>query len=105
VHRELGFGFLEAVYQEALGREFMEQGIPFKARPAIEIVYKGRSLEKKYEPDFICYGAVIVEIKALEKLGGIEQAQLLNYLKATRLRVGLLLNFGARSLQYKRFVF
>jgi GxxExxY protein len=105
VHSELGYGFLEAVYQEALEREFMEHGIPFMAQPAIEVVYRGRPLAKRYEPDFICYDTVIVEIKAVEKLGGIEQAQLLNYLKATTLKVGLLLNFGAAFLQYKRLVF
>jgi len=105
VHRELGPGFLEAVYQEAMERELTDQGIPFRAQPAIQVLYKGRPLTKKYEPDFVCYEEVIVEIKALEKTWRVEQAQLINYLKATVLPIGLLLNFGAPSLQCKRFVF
>ena len=105
VHKELGCGFLEAVYQEALGREFATQEIPFRSQPIIEIKYKGKSLEKKYQPDFICYEEIIVEIKALTKLSGVEEAQLINYLKATELKIGLLLNFGAKSLEHKRFVY
>ena len=105
VHKELGCGFLEAVYQEALGREFSIQGISSKAQPIIEILYKGVLLEKKYQPDFVCYNEVIVEIKALAELTGTEEAQLINYLKASGLKVGLLLNFGARSLEYKRMVY
>ena len=105
VHKELGCGFLEAVYQEALGREFSIQGIPNKAQPIIDISYKRVPLEKKYQPDFVCYNEVIVEIKALAKLTGTEEAQLINYLKATGLSVGLLLNFGSNSLEYKRLVY
>ena len=105
VHKELGCGFLEAVYQEALEREFTGQSIPFKAQPVIEIKYKGRPLDKKYQPDFICYDEVIVEIKAISVLSGVEEAQIINYLKATDLSVGLLLNFGANSLEHKRFVY
>ena len=105
VHKELGCGFLEAVYQEALGREFSLQRIPNKAQPVIDILYKGVLLEKKYQPDFVCYEAVIVEIKAISELTGIEEAQLINYLKATGLKIGLLINFGARSLEHKRFVY
>jgi len=101
----LGCGFLEAVYQEALGREFVFQGIPFKAQPVIGITYKGRALNKTYQPDFICYEEVIVEIKAISALSGIEEAQLINYLKATGYHVGLLLNFGSKSLEYKRLVY
>ncbi len=67
VHKELGPGFLEAVYQEALEREFLEQEIPFKSQPTVQIVYKGRPLSKKYQPDFICFNEVIVEIKAMDK--------------------------------------
>jgi GxxExxY protein len=104
VHKELGYGFLEAVYQEALGREFRVQGIPNEAQPVIEILYKGEPLDKKYQPDYVCYGEVIVEIKALAELTGIEEAQLINYLKATGLKVGLLINFGGKSLEYRRFV-
>ncbi len=105
VHRELGCGFLEAIYQEALEREFVEQGIPFKSQPMVQIAYKGKPLNKTYQPDFVCHDAVIVEIKAFGKLGGTEQAQLLNYLKASGLKVGLLINFGAKSLEHKRFVY
>jgi len=105
VQKELGCGFLEAVYQEALGREFAAQGIPFKAQPVIDIQYKGEPLEKKYQPDYICFGEVIIEIKAVSSLSGIEEAQLINYLKATGLNVGLLINFGSKSLEHKRFVY
>ncbi|RZB29694.1 MAG: hypothetical protein SRB1_01974 [Desulfobacteraceae bacterium Eth-SRB1] len=105
VHKELGCGFLEAVYQEALGKEFAYQAIPFKPQPIIQIAYKGKALDKTYQPDFICYDEVIVEIKAISGLSGIEEAQLINYLKATGLKVGLLINFGAKSLEYKRLVY
>jgi GxxExxY protein len=105
VHKELGCGFLEAVYQEALGREFKGQEIPFKSQPIIQIAYKGKPLDKIYQPDFICYGEIILEIKAISGLSGIEEAQLINYLKAMGLKVGLLINFGAKSLEYKRLVY
>ena len=105
VHKELGCGFLEAVYQEALAREFRIQRIPNKAQPIVDIKYKGEVLDKKYQPDFVCYEEVIVEIKAISGLSGIEEAQLINYLKATGLKVGLLINFGAKSLEHKRFVY
>lgn len=105
VHKVLGCGFLEAVYQEALGKEFVIREIPSKSQPIVEIVYKGKPLERKYQPDFICYDEVIVEIKATTSLTGLEEAQLINYLKATGLKVGLLLNFGSKSLEHKRFVY
>ena len=105
VHKELGHGFLEAVYQEALRREFTDQEIPFKSQPTIQISYKGQPLDKTYQPDFVCYEGIIVEIKALAELTGIEEAQLINYLKATGLKVGLLINFGSKSLEYKRLVY
>ena len=105
VHKGLGSGFLEAVYQEALGREFTDQGIPFRSQPLVEITYKGKPLNKTYQPDFVCYAKIIVEIKAISKLTGNEEAQIINYLKATGLKVGLLINFGAKSLEHKRFVF
>ena len=104
VHKELGSGFLEAVYQEALDIEFRSQEISYKAQPAIEIFYKGKLLEKKYQPDYVCFDEVIVELKALDQLSGTEEAQILNYLKATGLKIGLLINFGSKSLEYKRFV-
>jgi len=105
VHKELGHGFLEAVYQEALGREFGSHEIPYKSQPVIEIFYKGKPLNKVYQPDYICYEQVIVEIKAIGTLTGLEEAQLINYLKATGLNVGLLINFGAKSLEHKRLVY
>jgi len=105
VHKELGSGFLEAVYQEALEGEFTYQEIPYKSQPPVRIEYKGKPLKKKYEPDFICYDDIIVEIKAMDKLSGVEHAQIINYLKATRLKVGLLINFGSKSLEHKRFVY
>jgi GxxExxY protein len=104
VHKELGCGFLEAVYQEALERELAAQKVPFKSQQALEISYKGKPLNKSYQPDFICFGKIIVEIKAISSLSGTEEAQLLNYLKASGLNVGLLINFGAKSLEYKRIV-
>jgi len=105
VHKELGCGFLEAVYQEALDREFNTQEIPYKSQPFVKIFYKGKPLNKLYQPDFVCYNEVVVEIKAISNLSGIEEAQLINYLKATGLKVGLLINFGAKSLEHKRLVY
>lgn len=105
VHRELGCGFLEAVYQEALAMEFSLQGIPFLREVQLPVSYKSKPLATSYRADFVCYDAVIVELKAVASLTGVEEAQVLNYLKATSCEVGLLLNFGAESLQYRRFVF
>jgi len=105
VHTEMGWGFLEAVYQETLAIEFSERGVPFKAHEPLAIYYKGRLLEKTYCPDFICFGQIVVEIKAQDKLTSKDEAQLLNYLKATGYRVGLLINFGAAGkLEWKRMV-
>jgi len=92
VHKELGCGFLEAVYQEALGKEFSIQEIPYKSQPVVEIKYKGQILNKTYQPDFVCYDEIIVEIKAISVLSGLEEAQIINYLKATGLKVGLLIH-------------
>jgi GxxExxY protein len=105
VHKELGCGFLEAVYQEALEREFATQEIPFRSQPVVKIIYKGKPLNRTYQPDFVCYGEVLVEIKALSVLTGAEKSQIINYLKASRLEVGLLINFGSRSLEHKRFIY
>lgn len=105
VHKELGCGFLEVVYQEALEREFTTQEIPFRSQPVLQIFYKGSPLNKTYQPDFICYDKVVVEIKAISNLSGMEEAQIINYLKASGLKTGLLLNFGSKSLEYKRFVY
>jgi GxxExxY protein len=105
VHRELGCGFLEAVYQEALAKEFDFQNIPYRPQPIVKIFYKGSPLDKTYQPDFICFGEIIVEIKALSGLTGNEEAQVINYLKATQLTIGLLINFGTESLEYKRLIY
>ena len=94
VHNYLGSGFLEAVYQEALEKEFTQQGIPFSSQQELEIIYKGETLKQNYIPDFICYDKIIVEIKAVESLTKIHQAQILNYLKITNMKLGLLVNFG-----------
>ena len=105
VHRELGSGFLEAVYQEALQMELHERGIPFEAQKPLRIQYKGQMLRKDYCADLLCYGQIVVELKALDRLSGNEESQILNYLKATGLRLGLLINFGGqRKLEWKRFV-
>jgi GxxExxY protein len=105
VHRELGCGFLEAVYQEALERELVIQQIPYTSQANIVIAYKGSPLSKTYQPDFICYEDIIVEIKATSSLTKTDQSQMINYLKAAKLNRGLLINLGAPSLQYRRFVF
>mgnify|MGYP003391018425 CR=1 FL=1 len=105
VHRELGHGFLEAVYQEALSREFDRQHIVFEREKDLPVHYCGERLAVGYRADFVCFGQVIVELKALAAISGIEEAQVINYLKASGHQRGLLLNFGAPSLSYKRLVF
>ena len=104
VHRELGHGFLEAVYQEALAREFAFAGIAFEREVGFPIRYRGELLNATYRVDFVCFRALIVEIKALQRISGAEEAQVMNYLKASGLHRALLVNFGASSLGYKRFV-
>jgi GxxExxY protein len=105
VHNQLGHGFAEPVYQEALASEFSARGIPFRREIEIEIRYKGAVLECKYKPDFMCFGEIIVELKALSAVGGVEYAQVINYLKASGFRLGLLLNFGSPRLEIKRLRF
>jgi GxxExxY protein len=105
VHRELRPGFLEAVYQEAMEIELRQAGLPFVPQIGLQIRYKGVLLEKRYCADFVCHEQIIVEIKAADELTGRDEAQLLNYLKATGLRVGILINFGAHGkLEWKRMV-
>ena len=104
VHKELGCGFLEAVYQEAFEIELKGRKMSFESQKQLEIFYKGKRLEKEYFADVVCYGKIIVELKALDRLTSKEESQVLNYLKASRLKVGVLINFGALSLEWKRFV-
>lgn len=103
VHRQLGCGFLEPVYQEAMGIELTARSIPFKAKHECPINYKGQRLEAHYKPDFICFDEVVVELKALCRLTSVEESQVINYLKVTGLNTGLLINFGSRSLEQRRF--
>lgn len=105
VHGHLGPGFLEAVYHESLCLEIAARGIPFAPKVKLPVYYKGQQLSCYYEADIICYDRVIVEVKALRAITSIEEAQLLNYLKATKMEIGLILNFGASSLQFKRMAF
>ncbi len=105
VHRALGHGFLEAVYQEALEREFITEGIPYQREKALPIFYRNAPLQTSYRVDFVCFDSLIVELKALRQLSSIEEAQVINYLKASGLNKALLLNFGTSSLQHKRLVF
>lgn len=104
VHSELGCGFLEAVYQEALEIELKKKSIPDNREEKLNIYYKDHLLHKQYIADFICYDEIILELKAVKQMEDIHHAQILNYLKATNKKLGLLINFGANSLQYKRFV-
>ena len=104
IHRQLGHGFLEAVYQHAAIIEFPLREITFEREVALPIKYKNILLPIQYRADFVCFSEIIVEFKALSKLSSVEEAQLLNYLKATGMQRGLLINFGASSLQCKRLV-
>lgn len=104
IHRQLGHGFLEAVYQEAAVIEFPLKQVLFEREVSLPIKYKNILLPTHYRADFVCFSEIIVEFKALSRLSSVEEAQLLNYLKATGLKRGLLINFGATSLQYKRLV-
>lgn len=105
VHKILGGGFLEVVYDDALELEFQARGIPYEREKGLHIYYKDKMLPHFYKPDFVCYDSVVVELKAIDDLTSDNQAQIINYLAATKCQVGLLLNFGRNSLQKKRFVF
>ncbi len=104
VHKVLGCGFLEAVYQEALAIEFTKREIPYEQEKRLSIQYKDQLLKKEYVADFVCYDKIILELKALSKLQPEHLSQILNYLKITDFELGLLLNFGTTSLQYKRII-
>ena len=102
VHAQLGCGFSEPVYQEALEIEFTKRNIPFKREATIDVYYKGLRLNKIYRADFICYDKIIVEIKALEEISSLHRSQVYNYLKASDLQLGIIYNFGNTSLQHLR---
>jgi GxxExxY protein len=104
VHNELGSGFLESVYQEALEKEFSFRCIPYKREIQLPIFYKGELLSKKYIADFICYDKIIVELKAVSSILSEHKAQVLNYLKATNMELGIIINFGESQLKSDRLI-
>ena len=105
VYNDKGCGFLEAVYQECLTIEFKLQSIPYRAQLPLELKYKGVVLEQKYQPDFLCFDQILLEIKSVKNIIDEHRAQLHNYIKATGLRLGLLVNFGHHpKLEYERII-
>lgn len=104
VHKEFGPGFLEGVYHDAVQVELAARGTPFERECPVPVVYKGMDLGTPCRADFVCHGSVFVELKAIKALTGVEEAQVLHYLKATGLKRALLINFGALRLEYKRLV-
>ena len=104
VHKTLGSGFLESVYQEALGIELSKQNVSFEEEKALNITYKNIVLDKVFVADFVCFNKIIVELKAVKAITDDHRAQVINYLKATKMKLGLLVNFGETSLRYERFV-
>ena len=105
VYNKLGHGFLEAVYQECLELEFKKQGIPYEREKAIKIYYDGQELKQTYRADFVCYDKIIVELKAVSELDEVHHAQIYNYLHATNMKLGILLNFGnSEGLEKDRIV-
>lgn len=104
VANELGCGFLESVYQEALEYELLNRNIPFIAQKEICICYKTIHLHKKFYADILVYNSIIVELKAIKRISEFEDAQILNYLKATNLTLGLVINFGSPKLEWKRYI-
>ena len=105
VSRVLGHGFLEQVYQDALALELADRQVPFEREVAVRVQYKQRVLHSFYRVDFVCFGQLLVELKSTPQIARIDQAQMINYLKATGFERGLILNFGNRSLEWKRLVF
>jgi GxxExxY protein len=103
VHTAMGAGFLEAVYQECLALEFARRNIPFCALRPVQLRYKGEALKQTYNPDFTCFDKIIVELKVAREIAPEHRAQVINYLKATGMKVGLLINFGAQSARIERF--
>ena len=104
IHSTLGNGFLEAVYSEVLEKEFVKNNIPYKREVKLDLFFNGEKLDKKYKADFICFDNIILEIKAVSFIHENFTKQTLNYLKATDKKLGLLINFGEKSLKYKRII-
>lgn len=105
VHRELGCGFLEPVYQEAFEILLSKNAVPFEREKLLPIYFMGEKLKKEYYADFVCFDKIIVEFKAVSELTAVHEAQVMNYLKATRFKLGLLFNFGQTSLAHRRIVY
>ena len=104
VHNELGCGFLERVYQDALEVEFRLRNIPYEREKLIQVMYKGYPLGEPYRADFVCYGKVIIELKSVSEILDVHRAQIINYLKATKMKLGFLVNFGEESINIERIV-
>lgn len=104
VHKTLGAGFLESVYQEALEKEFIKAGVPYERQKQLSVYYDGVKLKKYFIADFVCYEKIILEIKSVSFIAQNLKQQVINYLKTTQLDVGLLINFGEKSLAWKRFI-
>ena len=102
VHKTIGCGFTEPLYQEAFEQELQLREIPFQREKSFHVTYKGKELKKEFRPDFVCFDKIIVELKAVDDFADEHFAQVYNYLKATGLSLGLLINFGKKSLDYKR---
>lgn len=104
IHNTLGNGFAEAVYSEILEKEFIKNNIPYEKEKLLKIFFKGEELSKKYKADYVCYNEIIIELKSATFLHDNFSSQLLNYLKATNKKLGILINFGEKSLKYKRII-
>ena len=105
VYKDKGCGFLEPIYQECTEIELEFQKIPFAAQKRMKLTYRGRELKKTFKPDFICYDKIIIELKAVSHLIDEHRAQVINYLNATRMQLGLLVNFGHHpKLEYERII-
>lgn len=104
VYNELGCGFLERVYQDALEVEFRLRNIHYEREKLIQVMYKGHPLGEPYRADFVCYGKIIVELKSVSKILDVHRAQIINYLKATKMKLGFLVNFGEENLKIERIV-
>ncbi len=103
VHRNLGCGFTEKVYQDALEKELQIQKIPYEREVRMHVIYKNEELDSEYIPDFVCYDKIVVELKAVEELTDLHKAQTINYLHVSRMPVALLMNFGTESLEFQRY--